>query len=308
MILSLCPNPSIDTLAQLENFEPGKVNRVGSLKEFPGGKGIHVALALAELGAPSRIFGNWAGNSGEWIKQHCEDRGLEVTGIDLQGNNRKCYTFQSGDPEFDNTELLEPGPDMRPENWEDFNRKFLEEIPAAAFVCMSGSWPRNAPEDAYLQVLRMTETTGTRVILDCSGKQLKNALKTNFFGLHLNQHEAFNFCGSSEIEDLQKALEGKVKLLALTKGKEGLILSYQGQTVHASLEIKNIISTVGSGDCLTAGLAYALSQDLDVREIAAYGVACGAANCIHEELGMLKREDVERLLPQVRIKQLHNEF
>ena len=308
MILSLCPNPSIDTLARLDNFEPGKINRAVNLQEFPGGKGIHVALALAELGAHSKIFGNWAGNSGGWIKKGCEYRGVEVTGIELQGNNRKCYTFRSTDPQFDNTELLEPGPKMNPANWQDFKKKFLVELPAAAYVCMSGSWPRNASPDAYLKTIELAGSTETKAILDCSGTQLKNALKTSFFGLHLNQHEAIEFCGSSEIEDLQRTLEGKVELIALTKGKEGLILSYKGQTVHASVEIQNIISTVGSGDCLTAGIAYALSQDLDIREIAAYGVACGAANCIHEELGMLKREDVEKLRPQVRIKQLRNEF
>ena len=308
MILSLCPNPSIDTLARLDSFEPGNVNRLKDLNEFPGGKGIHVALALAELGVPSKIFGNWSGNSGEWIKESCKNRGLKLSGIELQGNNRKCYTFRSSDPLFDNTDILEPGPEMSLDDWEDFKKEFLAEIPAADYVCMSGSWPRNAPADAYLQVLKSAIATGARIILDCSGKQLKNALKTEFFGLHLNQHEAAEFCGSSEFADVQKALLGKVELLALTKGKEGLILSYKGQTVHARLELQEIISSVGSGDCLTAGIAYALSQNLDVREIAAYGVACGAANCIHEELGMLKREDVERLLPQVQIKQLTNEF
>lgn len=129
MILCVCPNPSIDTYAWLQHIEPGETNRIEKLREFPGGKGTHVAFALKKLGADISLFGNWAGNNGEWIKDKSTKAGIRPIGIPLKGNNRKCYTFRSDDKSFDNTELLEPGPEMTGKDWEKFLKKFDSFLP-----------------------------------------------------------------------------------------------------------------------------------------------------------------------------------
>jgi 1-phosphofructokinase family hexose kinase len=301
MILSVCPNPSIDTYAWLDNFEPGGVNRIKKLEEYPGGKGVHVALAIAELGVSSKLLANWAGNNGDWIKKECSNRNIEISGIQLPGNNRKCYTFRSKNFDFQNTELLEPGPSLYAKNLIEFKDKFKSEIAKASLICMSGSWPKNSPNDAYAQLIEIAGKSNVKVILDCTGVQLEEALIKGFFGLHLNQHEAMNLCGSSNIKDLLRKLNGKVKLVALTKGKDGLDLFYNNQILTSNVAISNVVSTVGSGDCLTAGIAFAVFKKFEIKKIAAYGVACGAANCLSEALGMIKKEDVEKLLPKVQI-------
>src|SRR6056297_3674654 len=99
MILVVCPNPSIDTYAWLPVFKKGQANRISGLKEFPGGKGIHVAMALKEFNAQVSLLGNWAGTNGQWIKEAYQLTGMEILGPQLNGNTRKCYTFRS---ELDN--------------------------------------------------------------------------------------------------------------------------------------------------------------------------------------------------------------
>ena len=89
--------------------------------------------------------------------------------------------------------------------------------------------------------------------------------------------------------------------MALTKGKEGLFLHFNGDYVHANVMLKEVKSTVGSGDCLTAGIAYAIFKGYSMDQIANYGAACGAANCLNEDLGILRREDVQRLLQLVKV-------
>lgn len=84
------------------------------IDSFPGGKGTHVALALTVLGNEVSLMGAWAGNQGEWIKKECAAYGVQTLGPIIEGNNRKCYTFRSGNEIVQNTELLEPGP-----NWDD---------------------------------------------------------------------------------------------------------------------------------------------------------------------------------------------
>ena len=307
MILSVCPNPSIDCYAWLENLHLGEVNRISKLQEFPGGKGVHVSLAVSELGGASGLFGSWAGGTGSWIKNKCIERNIDISGIELEGTNRKCYTFRSSNSTFSNTEILEPGPYLKDEDWLNFKSVYEKTLETASIVCFSGSWPKNAPEDAYYQLIELSKKQNKKIILDCSGNQLKEALKSSFFGLHLNEHEAYSLCGSSDFEVLFEYLKGKVELIALTKGKEGLWMAYKGKTYIANIEIDKVISTVGSGDCLTAGIVWALERNLEPRDIAAYGVACGAANCLNEDLGILRNQDVEKLLPKVDCKIVENE-
>lgn len=307
MILNVCPNPSIDCYAWLEDFHPGQVNRIGKLEEYPGGKGVHVALAISELGGTSRLLGNWGGAIGNWIKAKCIEKNVEIAGIELEGNNRKCYTFRSANPTFSNTEVLEPGPTMNEKNWQDLKNSFKKELNDADLVCLSGSWPINAPTDAYSQLINLAKTKNRKVVLDCSGEPLKKALNSPFYGLHLNEYEAYELCGSKDFNDLLEKLGGTVELIALTRGKEGLWLAYKGKIYHAKVKVENVISTVGSGDCLTAGIAWALEKNMDPKEIASYAVACGAANCLNEELGMIDKKDVERLLPKVECNIVGNE-
>lgn len=302
MILAVCPNPSIDCYAWLAALKPGEVNRIAKLKEYPGGKGVHVALAVKELEENVGLSGFWAGSTGDWIQKTCRDKNIHLSGVTVQGNNRKCYTFRSPDPEFSNTEMLEPGPIITQEDWQNFRIVFERELKNADIISFSGSWPENAPEDAYHQLMQLSQTHHKKVFLDCSGSQLTNALGSPFFGLHLNEKEALTLCGSTEIGTLLKRLNNRVELVALTKGEKGLIMSYKGKIYEANVAIDRVVSTVGSGDCLTAGIVWALHQRMTPKEIASYGVACGAANCLNEELGMLKKEDVLKLLPKVKCK------
>ncbi len=304
MILSLCPNPSVDSYAWMDTVIPGKTNRISRIKEYPGGKAIHIALAIAELGEESMLYAFWGGACGEWIKNQCLKKGIYINGITLKQNNRKCYTFLSETESFNNTELLEPGPVLTANNWEAFKLSYKSLIKHTNIICMAGSWPKNAPSNAYAELIQIAKNFGKRTILDCSGKQLQESLVVGFFGLHLNEHEAKSLCGSSTMKDLLKVLDSKVALVALTKGSKGLELFYKGKHIKANVKIDKVISSVGSGDCLTAGIAYAINNNLSPSKIAAYGVACGAANCLNEDLGMLKIEDVNRLLPKVEVKEI----
>ncbi|MAS71531.1 MULTISPECIES: 1-phosphofructokinase family hexose kinase [unclassified Leeuwenhoekiella] len=305
MILCVCPNPAIDTYAWIPQLKTGQTNRVSHTVSYAGGKAIHVALALTELGAECKVLGFWAGSRGNFLRDQLESKGIDTTGVNLNGETRTCYTFRSTDQNTNNTELLTPGPHVDPDNWETFLKIYTEEIQLVEYINISGSLPNGAPDDGYLQLAELANKYHKKLIADCSGLQLKNLLKTSFFGLHLNQHEASELLQSENLIDIFPTLSEKVNLIALTVGKEGLYLHKDRETLHANVTIKEIKSTVGSGDCLTAGVIYALSQKASIQEIAKYGVSCGAANCLNEDLGMLRNQDVAQLVSKVSLKTIY---
>lgn len=302
MVLCICPNPSIDCYAELEQLELGRANRIQSLKEYPGGKGTHVALALAEMKVDVTLFGFWAGSSGHWISDECKKRNIAIKGPEIAGNNRKCYTFKSKNKDLNATELMEPGPDIKRADWMFFMEQLEKSIEVSDMVSLSGSWPKGTPENAAYQVAEICRKKGKRLVLDCSGIQLRNALESKCYALHLNEHESEEIFGSSSIDVAFEQLKDAVELVALTQGKKGLYLASSAGKIHALKPLARLISTVGSGDCLTAGLIYAILKNKGAQEIARYGAAFGAANCITEDLGMLRKEHVVEFLPQTILK------
>lgn len=306
MVLCLCPNPSVDTYAWLNSFQSGTVNRFQKIVKYAGGKGTHVAIGLNRLGEEVTLLGAWAGNTGQWIQTECEQMGIAPIGPILGGENRTCYTIRSKNRKLNHTELIEPGPTMSSNDWDGFMKTFQEYCKQATLVCASGSWPKGAPENAYQQLIQVANHLNTPFLLDCSGTQLNHALKESFFGLHINEQEASDQFGTTSISEIHQQIGQRVSLIALTKGKDGLDMVHNQDFLRANVSVEPILSTVGSGDCLTAGLAHAVINQKSKQEVAAYGVACGAANCIYEGLGMFEPNVVQTLIQKATVKQLEN--
>lgn len=302
MILCVCPNPSVDVFQWLDNLKTGQVNRVRKEEFYPGGKGVHVALAASELGEDVVLLGFWGGPTGKWIQIKCQKQGIRCEGPEVDGLTRTCATFKSTRQSFDDTELLGAGPSLEEQQISQFYDTFESLSSEASCITLSGSWPRNADIDGYAQLIQKARKYHKPVYLDCSGKQLENALPEQPTGLHLNIKEAHQTFGNYSVENLVRGIRQRVKLAALTAGVDGLYLASDDEYIHASYKLEKIHSAVGSGDCLVAGLAVARIRGYNFEDTARLAVACGAANCLRKELGMLHKKDVNRIMPKVSLQ------
>ena len=295
-ILVICPNPSIDVYAELETVEFGVPNRISHEVRYPGGKGVHVAMALSELGHHVALLGFWGGQAGEWIKSTVKHYypSVEFYGSDLKEWTRSCYTFKSSG-EFNDTEILGPGPSITNQDYEHLLESTSELIKNAQMTVMCGSWPKGSPENGYADLIRISSDHQIPAFIDCTGIQLENALREKPFGIHLNRKEITSFF-DLDFDKSKMEILNHCQVAAVTDGSKGLYYLSNNTEHHALSPIEEVISTIGSGDCLTAGVVSGLVQSLDDSSIARLGAACGAANCIREELGMMFKRDVERLL------------
>jgi fructose-1-phosphate kinase PfkB-like protein len=103
-------------------------------------------------------------------------------------------------------------------------------------------------------------------------------------------------------------LSEKCKYAIVSAGADGLYLASGNEIFHAHCKIENVLSAVGSGDCLLAGLTVAVRRNMTPMNTARMAAACGAANCLRPELGMLYKTDVERLWEQVRVSRISQNF
>ncbi len=301
MILSVCPNPSVDTYWWMDALEKGVPNRVSRQEPYPGGKGVHVALNVAALQRASALLGIWAGSKGKWLQQACKEKQVVCSGIWVEGENRSCITVMSDDASVADTEFLETGPAINTAAYHSFLELYNDLLADADQVVLSGSWPPGAPKDAYGAFIDAANEKGIPVWIDCAGDLLRQAILHAPFGIHINKKEAIDLRG--DLTAAKDYLLQYCRQVALTMGKEGLLFCTREKELYAHCRVDNVISTVGCGDALLAGIAVASAEHYPLKEIAAYGTACGGANCMRHELGMFYKKDVALLLQQVSINE-----
>lgn len=303
MLLAVCPNPSVDCFIWTDSLEPGKVHRALREKRYPGGKGVHVALSAAELGQEVALLGFWGAETGQWIKNECLKSGIHCMGPELSQASRSCITFKS-DGIYDDTELLGCGPEISSEDYRLFSREFRLAAERSDVITMSGSWPMGSPDEGYAELIQIAGKYGKPVILDATGEPFRHGLNERPWGIHLNRNEGMTLTGFSEIPEMIGYLKNFAEIVAITAGPEGLYLGSGESILHGNVKLDRVYSAVGSGDCLTAGLATALIRKMETEDLVRLGVACGAANCLREDLGMLYKSDVDRLLDDIEIRKI----
>ena len=65
--------------------------------------------------------------------------------------------------------------------------------------------------------------------------------------------------------------------------------------IHLNAPRVPVKSTVGAGDSMLAGIVYALSRQESLKEVLAWGVACGTATTMNEGTGLFFLPQVEQV-------------
>jgi 1-phosphofructokinase family hexose kinase len=188
----------------------------------------------------------------------------------------------------------------------DFQRRVDE----SDLVILSGSLPRGFTSHTYAELASYVRHHGKRCLIDASGALMRDALDAQPFLVKPNRDEISELSGKP-VTDIEAASDAVRELLArgvalpvVTLGSLGAIAGDTSGIWHAELSLEQVRNTVGSGDCLLAGMAVGIARDMTLEDILRLGTACGAANAQSEETGFVERRAVEALLPQVRIQRL----
>ena len=105
---------------------------------------------------------------------------------------------------------------------------------------------------------------------------------------------------NAAMECVQKGAE----IVVVSMGKHGAVAATKDEVWQAIPPKIKAISTVGSGDSMIAGISIALASGKSLSEALALGSASGAATALSSGVEMGKKEDVDRLLPDVVMNRL----
>lgn len=300
-------NTAIDKQIDVDLLEIGGVTRTRNVQALPGGKGLHVALAVAALGEEVRLVGCVDERSDEELRSFLEARGVAFHGVRIEGTLRTCLAIR--DREGRVTEILEPGPALREAERESLTSCFLECCKGADVAVLSGSLPPGLDASTYARLGRTLAERRIRCLVDASGAALREAVSAGVFAIKPNIAEAAaligrSLAGKEDLVDAVHELQRRgVELVVVSAGELGVVAAWHGRTCLVSApSVREIRNTVGAGDCLVGGLAVGLARQAPMEEALRLGVACGSAKLLCEETGFVRREDIERLLPEVVIR------
>ena len=90
-------------------------------------------------------------------------------------------------------------------------------------------------------------------------------------------------------------------LVVVSLGAEGALAADQNGTWHVRPPRVRVVSAVGSGDSMLAGITWAVVRGLALPEAVRHGVAAGTANALTVGAGVFTKTDFERILRGVEV-------
>ncbi len=302
MILCLTLNAAIDKTAIVSPFRLNEIHRPQQLLALPGGKGCNVARALKTLGETPTVSGYVGGFAGQFIESGLRREGIQTSFVHTEGESRTCLSIY--DPEARTlTELYERGESIPPDKLDELREHFRALVTGCDFVALCGSLPAGVPTDFYAQLIEIAGAAGVRAVLDTSGDALKAGVQAHPFLIKPNHREFLDLLGKADANLDQAASElarQYVTNVVLSLGADGALLATpDGRCFHARPPQAEVVTAVGSGDCLLAGLLYGQTHGLPLDQSLRYGVAAGTANTLQLGAGIFAIEDFERILAQI---------
>ena len=141
MISCFTLNLSIDRRYVVENARLGTVNRVKECHATAGGKGLNVARTVHVLGEDVVAAGIAGGDLGNFIEHALDKEGIRHRFTRVAGESRCCINI-CDTATGAQTEYLEPGQLVTPDEYQAFLKDFDELCAKSDIITMSGSLPR----------------------------------------------------------------------------------------------------------------------------------------------------------------------
>ena len=302
MITTVTPNPAIDITYTLDELHPGESNRVNSVAERAGGKGINVARVLHCCGESATVAGLFGGDSGTWILNELFTIGItcEPTLVGLP--SRRTVTVVADAEDYSTTVLNERGPATTPAEWDALTTTVTALVARSEVLVVSGSLPPGGSAASIRPLITAARHHGIPCIVDTTRDGLLEAARAGASVLKPNideLREAFHTDVRSHrdiVETARLLVSLGAERVIVSLGADGVIGVDRDEAYWCSAIDGISGNPTGAGDAAVAGIAQALTRNADWPDILRNAVAFGAAAVLAPEAGDVNSTDVERFL------------
>jgi 1-phosphofructokinase family hexose kinase len=277
MIHVFSPNTAHEVILAVPRLTAGSVHRATDGHRRVGGKGVNVARACGRMGTPVRVVAIADARGTDELLTEPDLDGSTVELVPLPGHARTDVivaeaggraTVVNGTSEALPTGLAERAVDL-----------LIGGLAAGDLVVLAGSLPRGAPTELYGSVVTRARGVGARVLVDASGAWLRAALEAHPEVCKVNVRELADALDADPRTCWARggSLVSAVGSLVLSAAAAGSRVWSEGRRCSIRVPAQRVVSGVGAGDAMTAGIATGLAEGRPLVEAVARGSAWGAA-------------------------------
>ncbi|MFN3298641.1 MAG: 1-phosphofructokinase family hexose kinase [Sediminibacterium sp.] len=304
-IVTITLNPALDKSISVPELIPEKKLRALSAKVEPGGGGINISRALKKLGVASEAIILSGGYTGKTLEALLSKEQVAFTAIETEGDTRENFVV------FDEDKKLQYRFGMPGEPVSDHELGLLLQAIGHCkhvdYIVVSGSLPPGTSTIVFHEIAIIAQQLNAKLIVDTSGDGLKAAVKEGLYLIKPNLRELASLVGKEWIDmaDVivtarQVIAAGSCKAMAVSMGADGAMLITATEHFHTVAPKAPVLSTVGAGDSMVAGMLAALTKGWGWEQVLQYGVAAGSAATLHKGTELCSLADTERIFAQIK--------
>lgn len=309
-ILTITLNPAVDLDSSVAKVAPGPKLRCAAPVIDPGGGGINISRAVAELGGTSTALVAAGGGMGDVLIGLLRREAVSARIVAAPGETRQslAVTETGTGAQY---RFVFPGPSWEPEDVARAEREIADVMPQGGLVILSGSQPRGFADDFAARLISIAAEKGAGVGLDSSGPALRALQAGRIKGLEilrLDMAEAAELAGADLPDAAASAgfaadlvARGLARIVVLARGAEGSVLATAAGLWFCNAAKVPVASKTGAGDSFVAGFVLALARGGAAQVALQHGVAAASAAVMTEATTLCRRKDAEALMAQCRV-------
>ncbi len=259
-VVTVTLNPALDLTGSLATIALGSVNVVDKGSLHPAGKGVNVAKVLAELGADVTVTGLLGADNQEPFCQLFEKMGATDKFVRVAGASRINVKLVEKNGQV--SDINFPGVAVTAANILAFEKTLFELAVTHDVFVIAGSLPQGISPEMCANWLEKLHKLGKKVLFDSSKTALDAGLDAHPWLVKPNDEELAEWAGKA-LDTQQQCMEIAEQIA--TKGIANVVISLGAKGVmwlnhegwlHAQPPKMDVVSTVGAGDTLVAGLCW----------------------------------------------------
>lgn len=309
MFYTCTTNPAIDLFIATNTMEPFIVNRTLKDEAQANGKGVNISFVLKMLGIDNVALGFLGGFTGNYIEEELQNAGVQTDFVKVDGQTR-INVFTRVEDEDVEYKLVNQGPMISKKEKQLLLNK-INKLNSEDTLFISGSNPKGVEDSFLLQVAKLSQENGFRLILDSSSKVVLDCLQYHPALIKPNDEELAAWFDQKTLnhEELisygKKLIEMGAQRVLLSLGEEGALYIEKDKLSFVNAAKGEVVNTACSGDTLLGTFMGMLLTGHETQEALRMASAAGSSTAFSS--GLTDFSDVEELMKQIQVKTLSME-
>ena len=307
-VVTITLNPALDLTGDLDALNVGSISLVKKSSLHPAGKGVNVARVLSDLGADVTVSGFLGADNQEMFAQLFEQIGANDQFIRVNGSTRINVKLVERNGEV--SDINFPGIQIDQAAINEFEAKLDTLCQDHEYFVFAGSLPPGVSPELCAKWLETLHQRGKKVLFDSSRQALAAGMEAKPWLIKPNDEELSEFVGQVLTTPKQCQLAAQtladkgIENIVVSMGSQGVMWLNQGQWLQATPPKMSVVSTVGAGDTLVAGLCWGHMQQLEKSELISFATALSALAVTQVGVGVNDINQVRTLQKQTTVEPL----